>query len=388
MCVLLPCAAAWSACVQNPSAPQAPPPAPVAAAGSQFPGGGLNPAQTMIGAQIRCFYGGTKTTPAATILHTLEVLQGLNVVHLRLTLDPDFVDNTYGATTIGWSGTRHGSHVWKDLVGSDHAQLTLLDGAGATALDFKLDYISADATTPSGYRSLGVTGGDGRMLTGNASAVMQWSSSMDKNLNDRGYGSYVVDSPATDAKYTPNAATPDWDYRVVYEAWVKLSAFGSAGFGSAKLSFIHASPSKLPTNTVYVVEHDCPHDWVDETCGSGGCTRPIDPVLLEGGGGACAQGTDCLSGKCSAQGLCETSDSGGPCRVPGDCGSGACSSGMCEVGTLGGTGSKCTVDGACLSEHCVAGTCGASASGFPCQATADCGAGLSCLSSYCSSGIN
>ena len=341
----------------------------------------------MPNAQIACFYGGSKTTPAATVLHTLEVLQGVSVVHLRLTLDPDFVDNTYGASAIGWSASKRAGHTWRDLVGSDHAELILIDGAGATALDFKLDYISAEPTAPSGYRSLGVSGGDGRMVLGDPKAVVQWSSSIDRNLNERGYWGYVADSPATDASYTPNGATPKWDYRVVYEAWVALWALGPAGFGAAKLTFIHASPSKLPTNTVNVVQRDCPHDWVDETCGASGCARPRDPGILEGGGGSCADGSSCLSGTCT-QGLCERSDPGGPCRLAGDCSSGACTNGMCGSGVLGGTGATCAGDTGCLSEHCVSGTCGASASGFPCTAAADCGTGLSCAGGYCGSGIN
>lgn len=382
--LLLPLCAALSSCVQNAAPPSVPAPA---TASSSFPGAGRDLTRPMPNAQISCFYGGTKTSPAATILHQLEVLQGVNVVHLRLTLDPDFVDNTYGANSINWGASKRGTHTWKDLVGSDHAELLVIDGAGATALDFKLDYISADPSVPSGYRSLGVSGGDGKMILGDPAALMQWSTSMDLNFNQRGYGAFTVDSPPTDAKYTPGAATPNWDYRVVYEAWVRLDKLGPAGFGAARLTFIHASPSKAPTNTVNVIPRECPDDWFDEICGSGGCTVPKDPVPLEGGGGACASGASCLSGKCTL-GLCERADPGGPCRVAGDCTTAACTNGMCENGPLGGKGAACSAGAACLSESCVAGVCGPSASGFACAAGADCASGLSCLNGFCSGGIN
>ena len=48
-----------------------------------------------------------------------------------------------------------------------------------------------------------------------------------------------------DAAYTPNADATDWDYRVSYEIWVSSEAFAEAGFGSALIENVHASPSKL-----------------------------------------------------------------------------------------------------------------------------------------------
>jgi hypothetical protein len=169
---------------------------------------------------------------------------------------------------MGMSG-----HTFMDLVGSDHAEIQLTDATGKVVLQFKLDYISQDPSRPSGYGCLGVTGGEGKVLVGSADWVVGWSTSLDRDLNERGYASYTTDSPATDANYTPNPATPDWDYRVVYEAWISLAAFGTAGFGGATIAFVHASPSKASSDTVTVMPNDCPPE-----CGEGDpdtlCSQP------------------------------------------------------------------------------------------------------------------
>ena len=208
-----------------------------------------------------CYFpsGGTTTgaPPSATVQYDLESMAGTDVVHVALFFDRGFVDNTYGATAIGWGA--HG-HKFMDLVGSDHAELVMTDGTGHTVLDFKLDYISADASAPSGYRNLGVTGGDGGMVVGDPTAIVATMTSLDQNLNQ--YPAYKVDSPATDASYTPNPATPEWKYGVIYEAWVAMSAFGTAGFGNVQLTYVHASPSKLGTNTITVTPNTCPPNWV------------------------------------------------------------------------------------------------------------------------------
>ena len=56
------------------------------------------------------------------------------------------------------------------------------------------------------------------------------------------------------------ADATDWDYRVSYEIWVSPEAFGAAGFGSALIENVHASPSKLTDNTVDVTPAPCPVD--------------------------------------------------------------------------------------------------------------------------------
>jgi hypothetical protein len=209
------------------------------------------------------------TDPAATLEQVLECVADTSTVHIRLTFHPWFVDNTYGDNSVGWHvpkpdangklrGPSKGGHSFNDLVESDHAEITFTDANGAKVMQFKLDYLSADPSRPSGYGSLGVLGGEGSMILGDAADVVRWSTSEDLNLNDRGYASYTSESPATDMDYTPNPDAPEWDYRVVYEAWIDIDAFGAAGFGGAEISYVHASPSKADSNTVEVKPGDCP----------------------------------------------------------------------------------------------------------------------------------
>jgi hypothetical protein len=211
------------------------------------------------GEVTRCFFGpDDDQTPVATIEQVLECALGVDTLRVRLTFDPSFVDNTYGEGSIGWEDEKEGLREFKKLVGSDHAEILIIDSDGETTAHFALDYVSEDDDAPSGYASLGVEGGDGEMITGDPSIIVDSSTSIDRNLNERGYGDYTVDSPATDESFTPNDDTPEWDYRVVYEAWIDLDAFGDAEFGGAFIEFVHASPSKADDNTIEVVPGECP----------------------------------------------------------------------------------------------------------------------------------
>lgn len=231
-----------------------------------------------------CFSGGaedpTPANPTAVIEQVIETINGVAMVHLRITFDPSFVDNTYGVNaSSGWTktadptmmggmmmgGKGKSGHTFADLVGSDHVELLLTDGSGGTVMDFKIDYVSVSADAPCGYGTLGVNGGEGKVITGDASAVIKVATSIDRDLNGCGY-CYTEDSPATDDAYTPNPETPNWDYRVVYEVWLALDAFGSAGFGQAYIQNVHASPSKLANNTVEVSASPCPPGWDTPFC--------------------------------------------------------------------------------------------------------------------------
>ena len=213
-----------------------------------------------VGNVTRCLFGpNNRTNPAATIEQVLECVDGATVLHLRLTFAPWFNDNTYGSESIGWSPVR--GHRFPDLTGSDHAELVLIDGNGDVAMQFKMDYISRDDSAPSGYASLGVSGGDGSVEIGDEAHILDVSTSLDENLNDRGYSSYVVDSPATDEDFTPNPATPEWDYRVVFDVWIDLDAFGDAGFAGAFIDYVHASPSKSDDDTIETTPDECPPEW-------------------------------------------------------------------------------------------------------------------------------
>jgi hypothetical protein len=199
------------------------------------------------------------------------------VVHIRLSFNPDFVDNTYGTGSIGWPHRR--GHTWKDLEKSDHAEIVMHDESGAVVLQFKLDYVSADPSAASGFGSLGVAGGDGAVSVGNPAWILDHSTSIDKNLNERGYASYLVDSPATDADYTPNPAAPEWDYRMVYEAWVDVGAFGAAGFGGARIEYVHASPAKGGSDTIEVEPGKCPPPLCTDPDGCGVSPPPDEQCV-------------------------------------------------------------------------------------------------------------
>ena len=223
-----------------------------------------------------CFSGdGDKTPedPSAVIEQVIEKLNGVSYVHIRVTFDPSFTDNTYGAGAQGWPAKRGHTFVG-DLTKSDHTELLLTNGSSETVMNFKIDLVSADPTTDCGFGSLGVTGGDGSVIVGDPKDVLAVVTSSERNLNGCGYcksaacgpsGDCTVDSPPTDAKFTPNAATPSWDYRVVYETWIALEAFGAAGFGQAYITYTHSSPAK-GTDTIMVEPTPCPPEWDDPYC--------------------------------------------------------------------------------------------------------------------------
>ncbi|MFZ5896094.1 MAG: hypothetical protein ACOY0T_33870 [Myxococcota bacterium] len=230
-----------------------------------------------------CFKGagdGTPDDPSAVIEQVIERSGGKTYVHIRVTFDPSFTDNSYGeGSCCGWPPKR--GHTFTDLIKSDHTELLLTDATGATVMNFKIDLATADASSPCGYGTLGVMGGDGAVITGDASAVLAVSTSLDRNLNGCGYcksaacassGDCTIDSPTTDSRYTPNPLTPNWDYRQVYEVWIDISAFGNAGFGQAYITYTHSSPAKT-TDTIQVEPTPCPPVWDKPYCppGQAGC---------------------------------------------------------------------------------------------------------------------
>ena len=250
----------------------------------------------------------TPNDPTGVIEQVIETIDGKTYLHLRVTFDPHFVDNTYGVNaSSGWlnrvmagpmggkAGPMGGmaakaAHTFDDLVGSDHVELVLADSKGDTVLDFDVDYVSQKNDAPCGYGTLGVSGGEGKMITGNASAIVAVATSIDRNLNGCGY-CLITDSPKTDDNFTPDASAPNWDYRVVYEVWVDFSVFKGRGFGGAYIPDVHASPSMASTNTIEVTPNPCPPDWDTPYC---------PPSVIEEGGncfsapptdGTCPQGT-------------------------------------------------------------------------------------------------
>lgn len=223
--------------------------------------------------------------PSVVIEQVIEEQDGVEYVHLRVTFDPAFTDNTYGeGSCCGWPNQR--GHTFEDLVKSDHTELLLTDANGSTIMNFKIDLVSQDPTSSCGYGSLGVTGGDGAMIEGDPSHVLAVATSLDRNLNGCGYceeaacaGDCTLNSPSTNEGYAPNAATPDWDFRQVYEAWVSTEAFGASGFGQAYITYTHSSPAK-GQDTIQVEPSPCPPEWDSPYC------EPGDPSCDGGTGGA------------------------------------------------------------------------------------------------------
>jgi hypothetical protein len=138
--------------------------------------------------------------------------------------------------------------------------MQILDADGNVAVQFKLDYLSASETASSGFESLGVSGGEGKLIVGDEAMILASATSMDRNLEACGLSGFLEDSPATDAAYTPNPDAAEWDFRASYEVWISADAFGAAGFGSALIELVHASPSKLADDSVDVTPAPCPAD--------------------------------------------------------------------------------------------------------------------------------
>ncbi|GIV33138.1 MAG: hypothetical protein KatS3mg031_0673 [Chitinophagales bacterium] len=251
--------------------------------------------------------------------------QTMQTVTIRTTLAKTFVDNTYGTNTVGWPG----NHSFNNLVGSDDLRLALYDKNGTKKIEFTMDYMSASSLFPSGYGTLGVTGGDGSMHFGSASDVVHVKTSLSENFNTYGY-ILTVNSPATDANYTPNPSYPNWIFEVWYEVTVRLSVFGSSGFGYPMITGIHASPSKTGNNTEPVDSVHCVPPCVPN------CDGTVNLTVLSGSGpftfswsnGAT---TEDLSGVCGGTytvtitdgGGCSTTEtavvpnSGGICEISG-----------------------------------------------------------------------
>jgi len=114
-------------------------------------------------------------------------------------------DNSYGVNAVGWGS--HG-HKFRDLTGSDKAGFQVRDPGGVVRLSFNVDYLTAAAGTPSGYKSLGPFGGDGGIVTGTLTPTdVMFDTSLARNLNNTGYftggiqvggdTNLLLDSPAT-----------------------------------------------------------------------------------------------------------------------------------------------------------------------------------------------
>lgn len=285
---------------------------------------------------VACYYSAavSATSPLGFVQHDEEIIGGKDLIHVRLTLNPDFVDNTYGDTAIGWNtggtsaagmmGPMGMGHTFWDMVDSDHCEIDFENASGDIVLSFNLDYLSADANAPSGFACLGVSGGDGNMLVGSASSVVYYDSSLSRDLNACGYNQYTVNSPATNSSYAPNPAAPNWDFDVVYDVWVLKSALPASW--SVSIPYVHASPSKM-ASTYTVTSAPCP----PLQCEGEGCVS----------GGGCA-GADCDAGQAEAGCVGEDCSGGGQCVGL-----------LCDAGkSTECVGEGCADAGACVGQGC------------------------------------
>ncbi len=202
-------------------------------------------------AQIKdlCINISSVKTQVATLNTSYDVNNNIKVV---LTVAKTLNDNTYGTNTIGWPG---GNHKFNHLVGSDNAHFIFKNASGTTVFDFDLDYLHGDNSIPSKYRSLGISGGDGKLYTGQASWLLSYNTSLNRNLNEFGYV-LTTNSPLTNSNYDPNPSYPNWIFDMVYEVTIDKAAFGTSGFGSVTVPDMHHSPNKYGLGNV-ISPYDC-----------------------------------------------------------------------------------------------------------------------------------
>jgi hypothetical protein len=205
----------------------------------------------------KCYQGTQYNYVTASQTWTVDV--AAQTVTIKTVFSKNLVDNTYGTKAVSWPV----AHPFSSLTSSDKLQLALLDANNTKKMEFNLDYLSASTATSSGYKTLGVTGGDGGMILGSAGDILSVKTSLDKNLNEYNYV-LTTNSPSTNNTYTVNSTYPNWIYDVWYEVTVKLSAF-PAGFGEPNIVNVHASPSKTGSNDLTMSTISCGPSRVKST---------------------------------------------------------------------------------------------------------------------------
>jgi hypothetical protein len=213
-------------------------------------------ARLALNGSTQYFYG--LLSDQADPVPVVKIINSVNqdVVDVAVIFSPDFTDLTWGENGIGW-----GNRSWNHVVTSDHVELQFLNGNGDVVLHAKFDLISADptGTASSGYAALGL-GGDGEIISGDASNILSFGTSMDDNLNYFGYddASIFESSPATDSTFKANPQYPNWQYYAVYRVTLDADAFGSSGYGGVQMTTVHSSPAKSSQETVEVTQGDPP----------------------------------------------------------------------------------------------------------------------------------
>jgi hypothetical protein len=170
-------------------------------------------------------WGGSNSSPAGTLICT--TLPNGNV-QVTFRQDLGQTDNTYGrGSSSNWSGQWRN---FSDMVGGQAAEFRFLDGNGNTVLDVATDYISKSSRFPSGYGTLGVSGGNGAVIKGDGSHVVSCDTTLSHNLNQ---------SPGFYNCTTDSSGSPSWDSVSGYTIVVDGKTFGSAGFGGVAIPDCH-----------------------------------------------------------------------------------------------------------------------------------------------------
>jgi hypothetical protein len=181
-------------------------------------------------------------------------------VHAKFITSTSINDNSFGTNIVNWDR----NHNFSDLVGSDKAIFEIYDEGGNMVMDFDLDYIGVQRDSISGYASLGIDGGDGDLRSGQAAWLLNFNTSLTRNLNQFGYGSYKINSPETvnDTSYTVvNSPDENWIFEMIYEVTIAKAAFGTSGFvglSSIQVPDLHNSPSKIDLKHVDIFNCEPP----------------------------------------------------------------------------------------------------------------------------------
>lgn len=229
-------------------------------------------------------------------------------------------DNSYGLKggpnhSVNWGSK---IHKFSDLLGSDKAIFEIYNANGSLVMDFDLDYIGIDPGAVSGYASHGIdeTGekSDGELRSGQASWLLDYNTSLTRNLNELGYTTYTTLSPETinNTSYTVvNPGDANWIFEMIYEVTISKNAFGPNGFvgqSSIVVPNLHNSPAKIkienPFNCDPPVCDGLIGDfiWEDQNCN--GIQDPGEPgisgvtvYLKDDGGNIIATATTDINGR-------------------------------------------------------------------------------------------
>jgi len=170
-------------------------------------------------------YGQSNGSPAGTLICS-KLSNGNYQITWRQ--DPGQTDNTYGrGSSSSWAGQ---NRTFSQMLSGQAAEFQFLDSNGNCVLDISADYISQSKTFPSGYGSLGVTGGNGSVNYGSGSHVVSCTTTLSHNLNQSSsFYQCTTDSPTSSS----------WDNVSGYTIVVDSKTFGSGGWGGVAIPDCH-----------------------------------------------------------------------------------------------------------------------------------------------------